>query len=264
MRILRNPWKEDFLRLVSESNKSIQITSPYIKEDICNDLIRVKKEQSKIEIYTSFKLMNIYSGSLDLAGLEKIISQNGIVKNFPKLHSKIYLFDNERVIITSGNLTNGGLLNNFEYGIYSEDISIINEVSKDFKSFEKNKDIGTVKLDDINVVKNLLSKIPKTQSIKLPKYDIKSSENKYDIMEISEDILTSSLKGWKLEVLKCVQSITNQEFNLDEINRFEPYLREKYPNNNHITDKIRQQLQFLRDYGLVEFLGNGKFKKLWK
>ena len=43
MRILRNPWKEDFLRLVSESNKSIQITSPYIKEDICNDLIRVKK-----------------------------------------------------------------------------------------------------------------------------------------------------------------------------------------------------------------------------
>ena len=37
-----------------------------------------------------------------------------------------------------------------------------------------------------------------------------------------------------------------------------------YPKNKNIKDKIRQQLQVLRDLSLIEFLGNGIYKKLWK
>ncbi|MFA6309249.1 MAG: hypothetical protein WC677_05850 [Clostridia bacterium] len=33
---------------------------------------------------------------------------------------------------------------------------------------------------------------------------------------------------------------------------------------NNIEAKIRQQLQLLRDLGLVKFEGNGVYKKLWK
>ena len=43
---------------------------------------------------------------------------------------------------------------------------------------------------------------------------------------------------------------------------FEKYLKEKYPNNNFIKDKIRQQLQFLRDKGLIEFKSRGTYKKI--
>ncbi|MGI0085759.1 MAG: DpnI domain-containing protein, partial [Nitrososphaerales archaeon] len=32
------------------------------------------------------------------------------------------------------------------------------------------------------------------------------------------------------------------------------------PNNAHIRDKIRQQLQVLRDMGLIEFLGSGSYR----
>ena len=32
--------------------------------------------------------------------------------------------------------------------------------------------------------------------------------------------------------------------------------------NNFIKDKIRQQLQLLRDRGLIEFKGNGNYKKI--
>jgi type II restriction enzyme len=42
---------------------------------------------------------------------------------------------------------------------------------------------------------------------------------------------------------------------------FENNLKAKYPNNNFIKDKIRQQLQLLRDKGLIEFIGRGKYKK---
>ncbi len=264
MRVLKTPWKEDLMTLVSQSRKSIKITSPYVKENICNELLMTKRKEAQLELYTSFKLMNIHSGSLDLAGLENIISQNGIVKNVPKLHSKIYLFDDERVIITSGNLTDGGLLNNIEYGVYTEDLKVVSKIALDFGLFSKNEDVGTIKLKDIEMVRSILSKIPKSETVKLPKYDLGTLENNYDVIEIPEEILISSLKGWKLEILKCAQAIPSQEFSFEEISEFKSYLSDIYPENSHIDAKIRQQLQYLRDLGLIEFLGNGKYKKLWK
>ena len=39
-------------------------------------------------------------------------------------------------------------------------------------------------------------------------------------------------------------------------------LKVKYPNNNFIKDKIRQQLQVLRDKGIIEFVGRGNYKKV--
>lgn len=263
MKILKTPWKNDLMELASQSKKSIKITSPFVKENICNELVSNKKTETKLELITSFKLMNIYNGSLDLKGLEIIINSNGVVKNLSKLHSKIYLFDDEKAIITSSNLTNGGLLNNYEYGVYLDDADLVSTISSDFSLISKNENIGIVTLSDIEAVRDILLKIPHSESIKLPKYEIESPEN-LDIIEISEDILTSSLSGWKLEVLKCVQSIPNQIFSLKEINEFVIHLKKIYPNNKHISDKIRQQLQYLRDLGLIEFLGNGQYKKLWK
>lgn len=69
-------------------------------------------------------------------------------------------------------------------------------------------------------------------------------------------------KGWILDILKCVDEIKSETFNLDEIYRFEYKLKTKYPNNNFIKDKIRQQLQLLRDKGIIEFIGRGQYKKI--
>ncbi|PID66124.1 MAG: restriction endonuclease [Gammaproteobacteria bacterium] len=69
-------------------------------------------------------------------------------------------------------------------------------------------------------------------------------------------------KGWIIEVLKCVDAIKSDVFTLSEIYQFEPILQQKYPNNHFIKDKIRQQLQFLRDKGLIEFVCRGKYRKV--
>jgi hypothetical protein len=264
MQILKVPWKDDLLELVSKSRKSIKITSPFVKENICNDLLSRKKKDTQLELITSFKLMNIYSGSLDLSGLESIIKSNGTVKNFPKLHSKIYLFDDEKVIVSSGNLTNGGLLQNFEYGIFTTNPELVSTVVKDFSRLASDESTGKVKLEDIEAVRKILIKIPKQESVKMPAYYLETPEEKNDTIELEEHIITSSLKGWKLEVFKCAQNIPSQVFTLKEINKFEDQLRKTFPSNQHITDKIRQQLQYLRDLGLIEFLGNGHYKKLWR
>lgn len=264
MKTISSPWKDTFLDLVATSKHSIQITSPFVKDNICRELLSVKQKEAKIELITSFKLMSIYSGSLDVSGLERILNHNGVVKNYSKLHSKIFLFDGERAVITSANLTNGGLTDNFEYGIYTAGIDIVSQISKDYNLLTQSKDIGTIKLQNISAAKAIIEKIPASKAPILPKLDLNSPEEQNEIIEIPSDILHSSLNGWILEVFKCVSSIHSQTFTLEDMNKFIPQLRNKYPNNKHIPAKIRQQLQELRDLGLINFLGNGRYKKLWK
>ena len=44
---------------------------------------------------------------------------------------------------------------------------------------------------------------------------------------------------------------------------FADLLKLKYPENNHIKDKIRQQLQVLRDRGIIEFVQRGHYRKVY-
>jgi type II restriction enzyme len=73
---------------------------------------------------------------------------------------------------------------------------------------------------------------------------------------------TVDAKGWLLDIMQCIDAIPKDAFTLDEVYRFEETLRLKYPNNNFIKDKIRQQLQVLRDKGIIEFTGRGTYKKI--
>jgi type II restriction enzyme len=67
-------------------------------------------------------------------------------------------------------------------------------------------------------------------------------------------------RGWILDVMNCIDTLNKKTFLLDEIYAFERHLRQKHPNNKHIKDKIRQQLQFLRDRGYLDFIGKGRYR----
>jgi type II restriction enzyme len=69
-------------------------------------------------------------------------------------------------------------------------------------------------------------------------------------------------KGWIIDIMNCIDKIDKDTFRLKDIYKFEPHLKLKYPNNQHIKEKIRQQLQILRDLGIIEFTGKGTYKKI--
>lgn len=50
------------------------------------------------------------------------------------------------------------------------------------------------------------------------------------------------------------------EFTLAHVYAHAASLAKLHPNNRHVRDKIRQQLQVLRDLGLLEFLGGGSYR----
>jgi type II restriction enzyme len=67
-------------------------------------------------------------------------------------------------------------------------------------------------------------------------------------------------RGWTLDVLQVVQSLKKPEFSLQDVYAHAAALARLHPANRHVRDKIRQQLQVLRDMGLLTFLGSGCYR----
>ena len=80
----------------------------------------------------------------------------------------------------------------------------------------------------------------------------------------TKSLLTSNLesRGWIMDTLICINKIPTDEFTLKQMYDFENELKLKHPENNFIKDKIRQQLQYLRDKGFIEFKSPGNYKKI--
>lgn len=66
--------------------------------------------------------------------------------------------------------------------------------------------------------------------------------------------------SWTLDVLNVVRRLGKAEFTLAEVYARESLLARLHPDNLHVRDKIRQQLQRLRDLGLLEFLARGQYR----
>jgi len=67
-------------------------------------------------------------------------------------------------------------------------------------------------------------------------------------------------RGWTLDVLAGIRSLNKREFSLGEAYSLESHLSALHPANRNVRPKIRQQLQELRDMGLVDFLGAGRYR----
>lgn len=110
----------------------------------------------------------------------------------------------------------------------------------------------------------LLSNIPESGKI----YYIKNKKiidrnnvcEEWDRTLFLRDSTRSNLRGWLLDMMNCIEKMQSDQFTLQDMYGFEELLAQKHPENKHIKDKIRQQLQFLRDKGYVEFMSKGHYR----
>ena len=112
----------------------------------------------------------------------------------------------------------------------------------------------------------LFSKIPKAGQI----FYVENGKeiSKRDVLEkwqktvFFKKIKKVDAKGWILDIMNCIDSLNKKEFSLQDVYNFEADLKIIHPKNKHIKDKIRQQLQFLRDKNYLKFISPGKYKLL--
>lgn len=67
-------------------------------------------------------------------------------------------------------------------------------------------------------------------------------------------------RGWTLDVLNGIRTLGKKEFTNTDAYTLTKQLEKLHPDNRHVRDKIRQQLQVLRDAGLLIHVGSA----LWR
>lgn len=94
----------------------------------------------------------------------------------------------------------------------------------------------------------------------VPPEQVKEKVERTDFMRRYE----LDARGWMLDILNCVNKMEDNVFTLEQMYGFADALALQHPDNHHIKDKIRQQLQVLRDNGIIEFVGRGRYCRLYK
>ncbi|MBQ7211184.1 MAG: hypothetical protein IJS19_00715 [Muribaculaceae bacterium] len=92
-------------------------------------------------------------------------------------------------------------------------------------------------------------------------------EDKDKVLELYKRTLSLNVakiesRGWLFDVLRCVEKIPSTAFRLEDVYKFTDELQLKHPDNRFVHAKIRQQLQYLRDRGFLEFTTRGNYKKI--
>ena len=149
-------WKDEFIDILSRTKKELFMSSPFINVSGVKILSNSIHTKSSINIFllTNLTTQNIINKSNEPSALLELYKQFDQVRisSLGKLHAKVYIVDNEIGIITSANLTSGGLINNFEYGILIDDKNVISTIKEDMLKYYS---LGNI------FDKNLLEKINK-------------------------------------------------------------------------------------------------------
>jgi type II restriction enzyme len=69
--------------------------------------------------------------------------------------------------------------------------------------------------------------------------------------------ISTKQRGWTLDVLNIIHRLGKSQFTNEDVYAFAPELEKLHPDNRHIRDKIRQQLQVLRDTGFLTHISHG-------
>ena len=92
-------------------------------------------------------------------------------------------------------------------------------------------------------------------SVEMPKTEVREAFSRFSFLKEKN----LGAKGWINDVLVCVRELKQPEFCLQDVYAFTERLQQQHPQNRHVQPKIRQQLQVLRDNGILEFKTRGKY-----
>jgi HKD family nuclease len=133
--LLKSPFEDKFKDILSKTKQEIVFSSPYINNagvSILLDSLGNTADKS-IRILTNLSARNIIDNVTQPMALLRIYNtfKKTIVSSLNKLHAKIYIIDESYAIITSANLTYGGIKSNFEYGVLLDDLKSIKTIKQD-------------------------------------------------------------------------------------------------------------------------------------
>lgn len=182
-------------------------------------------------------------------------------------HPKIYLAkdnQNATAIIGSSNLTRRGLVRNIEANVVIKDqinSEIMSEIYTTFTRLKYHPDRVIPDDEFLDIFFEICQKEKSFQSKAVKDKEFQKLKKTFieKAMSLERPKPTKTeLIGW-LEMV--YNSIPEGKFTNQDVYKFETQFRERYPQNQNIKAKIRQQLQILRQLGFIEHLSTGVWEK---
>ncbi|HKP53297.1 MAG TPA: phospholipase D-like domain-containing protein [Chloroflexia bacterium] len=211
-------------------------------------------------------LMDIYN--LSLANEHVSLYCYSGLEGVPVYHPKLYLLragDEVTSVIGSSNLTAGGLKTNIEINALIHGNILDDAISDSYSSYYRLK----FKLKRASPDEEYLSRYSEACKRNKQRQEASGKDSSYreavqrfrkKAESLQQPVPTSrDIVGWpKL----AYDALPMGPFTNEQVYQYEQLFQAQYPTNKHVKAKIRQQLQILRDLGLIKHLEEGLWQKM--
>ena len=140
MQSIKPPWAPTFDEFAGSIQDSAIIAAPYITRQPVERLVgklRSRRASVQVDVLTNLHSDSLIDGSLDIGALACLCKRipGTTVRHLRHLHAKAYVADGHTAIITSANLTNGGLRRNKELGVAITDPDGVQDIAEDLREY---------------------------------------------------------------------------------------------------------------------------------
>ena len=140
MTSIKSPWLATFDQFAGSIRESAIIAAPYISRDPVErfaEKLRSRRNSVRVDLLTNLHSDSLVDGSLDIGALVWLCQYvpGTTVRHLRYLHAKAYVADEHTAIVTSANLTNGGLGRNRELGVAITDPDGVRDIADDLREY---------------------------------------------------------------------------------------------------------------------------------
>ncbi|HMO86705.1 MAG TPA: phospholipase D-like domain-containing protein [Lacipirellulaceae bacterium] len=155
--------------MLKQANQSLVIASPFLSVQACRRVTtspHLLSVRDKLRVYlvTDLSLDNIVSGATDPEAIQLMFGAfpKFEMRFLPSLHAKVYACDDRVAVVTSANLTEGGLRCNYELGVRVSEPAAVSEIVQSVRDYgDLGNSVDTKQLSSLSEIASRLKKIRK-------------------------------------------------------------------------------------------------------
>ena len=256
-------WLEDKLKAC---RNSLIIGSPYVNGGLGQLMSLVKKDLPRT-LVTRTDLRDFAVGASNLATICSLSEEGVDVRTLSDIHAKVYVVDESMALVTSANATYSGLYRSRECGLATRDPDVARYLASFILSgLGSEKPPRKMSIRDLRDLHNSLEAIkvnvPERMNHEYQGEGESFGEAVFSFNDMEK--MLDGFRGWSKLTLHGVMRMPDSNFVLDDVyNACAAAAAKEYPKNRNVSAKLRQQLQHLRDLGIVEFVDNqGRYRRL--
>lgn len=264
LQIVTTPTRDWLAKHAKACTARMLVGSPYVNNAII-ELTDMAGEEVARTLVTRTDLRDFAVGSSNLDTLCTLANKGVLVRSLDDLHAKMYIFDDSVALVTSANATRSGMRDNLECGLGTEDKQIVKQLARSLLcglgADEPPQSMASAELEalygPLEAIKVSFPEPPPKKGRKTLEH---SAGPEFSIPD--RERLLKKFSGWKRLTLEGVFEMPEEGFRLSDLVAVCGHrAAQQYPNNRHVPDKLRQQLQLLKAIGLVEFVKPGHYRR---